>query len=131
MPLIGLISASASLAFSWTSRLPPTAALFVAIITTLGWIAVASVWMDCETVGLVIRESVASYCPQHTLEDDDGTATGLAKARLNLAWVVVAAYLIYIVLVIVLVVRTKMRERKGVRLQDLNHEGRQLDESMV
>ena len=120
MPLLSIIEASFSVVLFMTSKLSYTTALITSIVFSLGWLSQTGTWLDCEVQGPAIQEEVASYCPQYTLlHQGRGVAESLGRARIGLAWVVIACYLAYVALAVTGIVRTKRTRNNGTRLEEI------------
>lgn len=61
-------------------------ALIISMITAVGQMIQASIWLNCEVSGLTIAESVPSCCSQYPLQDQGAElARGLSGGKIAFA----------------------------------------------
>lgn len=86
------------------------------------------IWLNCEVSGPTIAESVDSYCPQYSLQDQGAElARGRSGWKIGIAWVVIAAEMLYIGLCVYGIVKDRREARRGLPLQMENGSERELE----
>lgn len=99
VPLLSILAFLLALFLHLRSVLSIPFALIISTITAVGWITQASIWLNCEVSGPRIAESVPSYCPRYSLQDQGAElARGLTGWKIAFAWVVIVAEGFYIAL---------------------------------
>ena len=114
-PLLSIFVSTLAVLLHCTSYLVPTTALTLTTINLISWIVEASIWLDCEVVGVSTSASVSGYCPQVNLRNQGAQlARGLSGGKTGVAWVIIAVELIYLCVCIYAVVM--LRRDMGMEL---------------